>query len=310
MSSNLIDINIGLKKNELLDYFRNRASELLVDVKQKYADTQFKERAAQVNIDLIAVKDNLIRILDQKARKENWPTEQILKGVLLITYVNDLLMIESRNAVWPYEYMSFARRIGELWEPFCQLCWEYPLKDNLSYFVPPLFKEVKNKLSREIYDFISSLSISDAEKAELNLYYQKVWSLVTSGEVKLELDLHFSDGANKYVVDFKSGFSSNEKGNTNRLLLVAGVYQILKENFKCLIFVRASEEQNNHYLKTLKNSGLWNVYCGAETYTQIHKHTGFDLSSWLAQNVNWEQDFSKKMYDHLVHNNLTQYLQW
>jgi hypothetical protein len=50
----------------------------------------------------------------------------------------------------------------------------------------------------------------------ISFNYQKVWILVTSGEIKLELDLHFENGENDFVVDFKSGFSSNEKGNTNR----------------------------------------------------------------------------------------------
>ncbi|GAG80730.1 unnamed protein product, partial [marine sediment metagenome] len=58
-------------------------------------------------------------------------------------------MIESRNEVWPYEYMTFSRRIGELWEPFCKLCFDYPLKD-LTLFIPPLFSEVKRKLTNEI----------------------------------------------------------------------------------------------------------------------------------------------------------------
>ena len=50
---------------------------------------------------------------------------------------------------------------------------------------------------------IDTLEISDDEKIQLNKYYDKVWSLVTSGEIKLECDLHFTDGTTKYVVDFK-----------------------------------------------------------------------------------------------------------
>lgn len=131
-----------------------------------------------------------------------------------------------------------------------------------------------------------------------------------SGEIKLELDLHFEDELNKYVVDFKSGFSSNEKGNTNRLLLVASIYKIMEEGHRCLLFVRSSEEDNNHYLQTLKNSGLWSVFCGEETYEQIKKFTGFDLSSWLKSNINWEKDFDSQMFNHLRENNLMQYLAW
>lgn len=308
--NNLINKKIGTKKNQLLDYYRNRADELIVEVKQIFADSEYKQRASAVNRGLIVAKESLIKNIEQKAKRENWDAESILEGVLIITYTNYIVMMESRNEVWPYEYMAFSRRIGELWEPFCQLCWEYPINEKINYFIPPLFKDVKAKLSNELEDFINSLKISNREKGELKKYYQKVWTLVTSGEIKLELDLHFEDEKNKYVVDFKSGFSSNEKGNTNRLLLVASVYKILEEGHQCLLFVRSDEERNNHYLQTLKRSGLWMVYCGKETYTQIQNFTGFDLASWLKKNINWQKDFDSKIYGHLKSNNLIQYLEW
>ena len=308
--SDFIDKKIGHKKNTLLDYYRSRGEELVSEAKQIFADSEFKKRASHVNRGLIEAKDKLLKIIEQKSKKEKWSAKETLEGVLLITYTNYVVMLETRNDVWAYEYMAFTRRIGELWEPFCLLCWEYPINQKLSYFVPPLFKDVKAKLSKEIDDFIKKLKISDKEKEELRSYYKKVWSLVTSGEIKLELDLHFEDGKNKHVVDFKSGFSSNEKGNTNRLLLVASIYKILEEGHKRLIFVRSAEESNNHYLQTLKKSGLWDVYCGNETYSKIKEFTGFDLAEWMTKNVDWENDFDKKMYTHLQGSNLIQYLEW
>lgn len=308
--SDFIDKKLGQKKGTLLDYYRSRSEELVSEAKQIFAVSEFKQRASHVNRGLIEAKNNLLKILEQKAKKETWSPKETLEGVLLTTYTNYVVMLEARNDVWPYEYMAFTRRIGELWEPFCLLCWEYPINQNLSYFVPPLFKDVKAKLSKEIDDFIKKLKISDKEREELSRYYKKVWSLVTSGEIKLELDLHFEDEENKYVVDFKSGFSSNEKGNTNRLLLVASIYKILEEDHKRLIFVRSAEESNNHYLQTLKKSGLWDVYCGSETYAKIKEFTGFDLASWMTNNVDWENDFDKKMYTHLKDSNLIQYLEW
>lgn len=305
-----IDKNISKKKAELLEYYRSRGEELISEVKQIFSEGDYKQRASAINEGLIEAKEILLKTLKQKAEKEHWKPSEILSGVLLITYTNYVVMMESRNDVWQYEYMAFARRIGELWEPFCQLCWEFPVNQNINYFVPPLFKNVKEKLSKELDEFIKRLKISTTEKEELRKYYQKVWTLVTSGEINLELDLHFEDGKNKFVVDFKSGFSSNEKGNTNRLLLVASVYKILEQGHKCLLFVRSSEERNNHYLQTLKKSGLWTVFCGKETYEQINQITGFDLASWLARNVDWEADFDKKMFKHLKDNSLIQYLEW
>jgi len=306
----LIDNNVRTKKTELLEYYRSRSDELIAESKQIYADSEYKKRASLVNKGLIEAKGNLLKILEQKSKKEGWEKDEVLEGVLIITYTNYVVMLEARNDVWSYEYMAFARRIGELWEPFCLLCWDYPVNDNLNYFVPPLFKDVKKKLTKEIDDLIDKLEISKDEKDELRKYYQKVWILVTSGEIKLELDLHFENGENDFVVDFKSGFSSNEKGNTNRLLLVASIYKVLEEGHKCLLFVRSPEEQNNHYLQTLKKSGLWDVYCGEETYKKIQDFTGFNLAGWMKENVKWENDFDEKMFSHLKENNLIQYLEW
>lgn len=80
--------------------------------------------------------------------------------------------------------------------------------------------------------------------------------MVTSGEIRLKFDLHFENGRNQFVVDCKSGFSSNDKGNPNSPLLVASIYKILEVRHKYLIFVSSPEEQNNYYLLTLKKSGL------------------------------------------------------
>ncbi len=306
----LININIVKNKYKFLEYYRNRSEELIAESKQLFADTEYKERATAVNRGLIEAKNNLFKILNQKSKKEKWNSQEILESVLTITYTNYVVMLEARNDVWPYEYMAFTRRIGELWEPFCLLCWEYPLLTNLNYFIPPLFKDVKKKLTKEIHTFIDNLSISENEKNDLKNYYQKVWTLVSSGEIKLELDLHFEQNKTKFVVDFKSGFSSNEKGNTNRLLLVASIYKVLNEGHQCLIFVRSSEEQNNHYLQTLKKSELWDVYCGIETYEKIETFTGFNLGKWMNDNIQWKEDFDMKMYNHLNDNNLIQYLEW
>jgi len=126
----------------------------------------------------------------QTAEKEQWTNKEKLECILMISYTNYIVMLEIRNDVWPYEYMTFSRRIGELWEPFCKLCFTYPL-NNLSLFIPPLFSEVKKKLADEIEVYIDKLKINIEEKEQLKKYYHKVWGLVTSGEIKLELDLHF-----------------------------------------------------------------------------------------------------------------------
>jgi hypothetical protein len=302
-----IDRTLKDNKKELLSYFRDRASESLTTIKQKYAESQPDKRAGAINEALNETKQNLISTILQTADRELWSKENKLETLLMISYCHIVVMIESRNSVRPYEYMDFSRRVGELWDPFCKLCFHYPIND-VSLFVPPLFSEVKKKLTDEIIDYINTLNITNAQKEDLKKYYEKVWGLVTSGEIQLELDLHFISNNQKYVVDFKSGFGSNEKGNTNRLLLVASIYKSLSEDFKCLLFVRA--EENNSYFNTLKNSGIWETYCGNEAYQKIHEFSGYDLKTWINSNMNWTDDFIPETIAHLEAQTLLQYLIW
>jgi hypothetical protein len=302
-----IDKTLKSNKTEVLAYFKDRANEFLTGIKQKYGQTQADKRASEINKCLNETKLKLIATVLQQAEKEKWTNHEKLECLLMITYCNIVVMIESRNSVRPYEYMDFSRRVGELWDPFCKLCFYYPIND-ISLFIPPLFSQVKKQLTDEILDYISRLNITDVEKEELGEYYNKVWSLVTSGEVQLELDLHFICNGQKYVVDFKSGFGSNEKGNTNRLLLVASIYSNLAENHKCLLFVRA--EENNSYFNTLKNSGIWEAYCGNEAYQKIREYSGYDLKSWIEINMDWVNDFSSETVSHFKEQNLLQYLLW
>lgn len=303
-----IDKNIKNRKLDLLTYFRSRANEILSELNIQYSTTDFKKKASAMNNEMIKSRDNLLSILDDISRAQQWTNKEILECVLMITYTNDVVMLEARNDIWQYEYMSFSRRIGELWEPFCKLCFKYPDKAIYS-FVPPLFSEVKETLTSEIITFIDSLKIKSNDKKQLKRYYDKVWSLVNSGEIKLECDLHFIEADTKYIVDFKSGFGSNEKGNTNRLLLVGSIYHnIESENYQCLIFVRSSE--NNHYLNTLKNSGVWQTFCGSDTYSKIKDFTGFDIHGWIEHNIDWMNDFSQSMKDTIIRQNLQNYLIW
>jgi len=302
-----IDKKLRGNKAELIAYFRDRAREAFTVIKEKFAETQFEKRGEAINKSLNKTKQQLITTLLQQADKENWSNEEKLESLLMITYCHIVVMIESRNSVRPYEYMDFSRRVGELWDPFCQLCFDFPLKE-LSLFVPPLFSEVKKKLTYEIVNYIDALNITAEQKKQLKEYYDKVWRLVTSGEIQLELDLHFTQVDQKYVVDFKSGFGSNEKGNLNRLLLVATVYKYLDEKYECMLFVRA--EENNSYFNTLKNSGVWSAYCGNEAYQKIHEYSGYELKKWIDKNVNWENDLSKESIIHFAEFDLMQYLKW
>jgi len=306
-----IDKTFRERKTELLVYLRSRAKEALGEITKTYGVNEYKERATASNRALMAEKERLVSQVRQEATREHWANADILPNILLISHCTNVVMVESRNSMWAYDYMAFSRRIGELWEPFCNDCFEYPVRKDVSLFVPPLFEDVRKRLSKEIKDFIGSLPLNPEQKTSLLRYYDQVWSLVTSGEIQLALDLHFAIDKTRYVVDFKSGFGSNEKGNVNRLLLVASVYKNIEpEDYHCLLLVRSAEDENNNYLQTLKNSDLWEVYCGKDAYSKVKEYSGFDVKDWIDKNISWANDLDEETRAYLEKEGIFKYLTW
>ena len=268
-----------------------------------------KKQARKINTVIKDLKDHIVNEMLRTARQNRWSNEYVLDCVLHITYASYVVMLEFRNKVWPYEYMAFARRIGELWEPFCKETFAYPV-NRLRIIDPPDFDEVQEYIKRNVASYIDSLAVDSQTKCHLHYQYNLPWNLVDSGEIQLGLDLHFSQNGINYNCDFKSGFSSNEKGNTNRLLLVASIYRLLNENEKTLLFVRQSEDENNHYLQTLKNYGYWDVFCADDAYVKMYEFTGFNLRRWLDVNATWVDDISDELRIHLQNADLIKYLTW
>ena len=264
-------------------------------------------KTIKINQFINDIRDNSIRSL--KAHSNELTQSELLDEILIITYASYIVMLDARNSVWPYEYMAFARRIGELWEPFCKLPFEYPIK-KLTIISPPDFNKVQDTIKKDATNYIDSLKLDQETKDELKRHYAIPWTMVDSGGIKLGLDLHFEQDGIHYNCDFKSGFSSNEKGNTNRLLLVASIYNSLGEIEKTILFVRQPEDDNNHYLQTLKNSPYWDVYCANDGYAAMKRFTGFDMREWLDNNVDWENDISSELREHLEKNDLLRYLTW
>lgn len=294
-------------KQEYLGIFRNFAQDHLINVIKGSEDKS--QKAAIVNRCLVNFRSQRIEQIKQDVCVKSLGNLGLLNEILMITYVSYVVMLEYRNKVWPYDYMAFSRRVGELWEPFCKLAFQFPIKD-LKLINPPNFDSVQKQIKLNASQYIDSLKLDDATKVELKRYFAIPWKMVDSGGIKLALDLHFEQNKIHYNCDFKSGFNSNEKGNTNRLLLVASIYNSLSENEKTILFVRQPEDKNNNYLKTLKRSPYWDVYCANDCYEAIKNFTGFDLRGWLDNNVNWSDDISEEFRCYLNKESLIQYLTW
>ena len=296
-------------KSRLLDYFRGHGEEKLAEIQQKIGGENCKELASRINKALIKSLKSFREVVINTSRLEEWTSEDRLRSVLASTYCVQVAMLDLRNRVWPYEYMAFSRRIGELWERFVRVPFSYPVAD-VRPFVPPLFSEVRLSRRKEIEKYIADLSLSSEQKEELLAYYEKVWVLIDSGEITLQLDFHAEIGGQKVNIDFKSGFGSNEKGNTNRLLMVATIYRNLEDDYENILLVRAREDQNNQYFQILQNSEVWEAYCGENAYHKIGDYTGFRLRGWIAANIDWTVDLLPETADHFANNNLLQYLEW
>ena len=92
--------------------------------------------------------------------------------------------------------------------------------------------------------------------------------------------------------------------------MVATIYQNLSDNYQNVLLVRAREDLNNHYFRTLKNSKVWQAYCGEDAYSKIGDFTGFGLHKWIATNIDWDNDLLPETLKHLSKSNLTGYLEW
>jgi hypothetical protein len=298
-------------KKLLLGFFRQRSKEAENELIRKFGRKNIKKITSKLPPQLKESRNNFILAVLQKSEKEKWSKEERLRSILMLHHVTNVVMLESRHLIWPYDYMAFSRRNGELWEDFISVCFRFPVCNNLEIVVPPLFSDVKDRLNNEVLDYIKNLKINSEQKNELINYYKKVWFLVDAGEIQLELDMHCLKNGVNYNIDFKSGFSSNEKGNTNRLLVVASIYKnILDKEYKNLMMVRSDESENNHYLQTLKKSNLWEVSCSHETYSKIGEIVEFDLRSWIDDNIDWKNDLSEVVIKDLNELNLVSYLSW
>lgn len=294
-------------KAQWISTFRDVGDTILADLEKTKKSR--KDMASEINKCIKEYREQEIKRIETIAKTDAWNNQTLLNEILMLTYASYIVMLEYRNKVWEYEYMAFARRIGELWEPFCKLAFDFPVK-SLSIIDPPNFDEVQTKIKSNAAEYIDSLDLSREIKEELKRHYDIPWTMVDSGGIKLGLDLHFEQDGIHYNCDFKSGFSSNEKGNTNRLLLVASIYNSLGEIEKTILFVRQPEDDNNHYLQTLKNSPYWDVYCANDSYAAMREFTGFDMRKWLDENADWQNDISEELKQHLQENDLLKYLTW
>lgn len=225
-------------------------------------------------------------------------------ALITLQYCLSVISLEYRHSVWPYEYMAFSRRIGELWERFCSACWDHPARDSVQRIDEPKFSEISHKILARIMD--NSEGARGLGEIEVDL--DNLLQLI--GEINMKEDEVFEVDGVPHVVDFKSGFGSNEKGNMLRLMAVGRAYKLWNPDTELLLLVR--QNNNNNYLNVLRRAGLWNVFCGDEAYGKIDQLTGSDMATIRPNIVDFDSDlstdFQRDIDAHL--SNLKSYLEW
>lgn len=103
------------------------------------------DKASEINKRIKEFRDGEIASINIIAKRDAWDNQSLLNEILLLTYASYIVMLDYRNMVLEYEYMAFARRIGELWEPFCKLAFDFPVKE-LTLIDPLTLTRYKHEL--------------------------------------------------------------------------------------------------------------------------------------------------------------------
>lgn len=285
-------------KVDIKNDFLYRAGGVIATIRNS-STADHKEKATQVNNALNGV---LIIVKDHFTQLANLDHDDKAIMALIVQYCFTCLSLEERHNVWNYDFMAFSRRIGELWERFCSVAWDY--STIATRFSAPNFSTVKNAITSRA----QTLSAGCPKQQEIIDLVDDLLEII--GDINLKEDEMFHSGNLRYVVDFKSGFGSNEKGNMLRLQAVSHAYKRFDPNTQLLLLVR--QNTNNNYLKVLHNSQTWQIYTGTQTYQKINSLTDVDIL-WVIQNVvDFRNDLSQPFLNYLqsARGNLINYLDW
>lgn len=288
-------MNYEKLKDEIFQDFHSVLAEPVSSIQSK--NITRNKKATQVNNAVEEAKSAI-----EKKVIAKYSTLEKSKLYMLIQYCYTVMSFEYRNKVWPYEYMAFSRRNGELWERFCKAAWDHSTKKDLHRIEAPAFQEVEDKFIEKISNTISNKDELSVVLAEVKDIFELV------GEINMAEDEMFCLENVNHIIDFKSGFGSNEKGNTLRLLAVGKAYEHWDENIELLFLVRQNE--NNNYLEKIRKSNLWTVYCGDDAYKKIDELTDAGICEIRKEAIDFANDLSGDFWSYLVDNNIEHYLEW
>lgn len=285
-----------LDKKTILAEFHDQLKDSVAAVSKENINHQ--EKAKKVNTLVSEVKEKIL------PRLEYVPSQHRGECALLLQYCSSVAGLEYRHKVWPYEYMAFSRRIGELWEAFCSTAWDFPSNKNMTRIATPDFNLVRSVLVDRLKTNIGNHQAHKAIFADVNTLFEII------GDINMKEDEVCTVLTRPHIIDFKSGFGSNEKGNMLRLDAVGKAYRVWNNQTRLMLLVR--QNINNHYLDVIRKKGLWEVHTGSSAYDQISAITGVDIQQIRARVIDWSTDLSPLFLHHLKNQttDLTTYLEW
>jgi hypothetical protein len=283
-------------KQAYLKYFHEKIPPHVAEISSSKETHQ--KKAKRVNKVISDHRDLLVSQIDEDA-----PVRERQERLIILQYTVSVVSLEYRHAVWPYEYMALSRRVGELWERFCAAAWDIPSRPQVKRTRAPEFVHVLSQIETALLD-----QAQETRKAETSIIIENLRDLI--GEINMVEDEIFSIDGDLHVIDFKSGFGSNEKGNMLRLRTVGKAYKLWNPATELLFLVR--QEVNNNYLNVIKNEGLWSVHCGRAAYNKIEELTGAEMNKIREQVICFEDDLSEGFWSDLNEHlsDLSGYLKW
>lgn len=282
-------------KQEIFQYFHQNLRVLVNTLEQENSNRGVKSK--RINEEIETLRVAYIPILFR-----NHPELNASRLYMLLQYCFTVISFEYRHRVWPYEYMAFSRRNGELWERFCKAAWDNSQLPNLHRIDAPEFSDIRQSYIESVLSHIESPEVQNLVSQEIDNIFELV------GGINMDQDEMFMSNNVRHIIDFKSGFGSNEKGNTDRVIAVGRAYKQWDSSIVLLFLVRQNE--NNNYLEKIRRSNLWEIHCGANAYAKIDELTDAGIREIREQAIDFEHDLSPDFWRFLVNNDLSNYLEW
>ena len=281
-------------KQNCLDYLHRKIPLAIDDVQ---AQGLSKQKCAKAVNGLITNHHKILKsqILPTLSKAERQQRQIVLQYCASVAY------LEYRHAVWPYEYMALSRRVGELWEKFCSSAWDFPERSDVKRISPPSFEPVLDQIRESLLR-----ATRDNNSVTVAGIFDDLRDVI--GVVNMKEDEVFTVGDTPYVIDFKSGFGSNEKGNMLRIRAIGKAYRLWNSGVRLLLLVR--QESNNNYLNVIKREQLWEVYCGSRAYSMIDQLTGSNIELIRKSIIDFKSDLSQNLWNEFESTELTNYLRW